>query len=85
MSSRFLEGRTDGKLADVFVNDNVVENNVNCCQFIQHTQLLFHNATNGDDPEFVRVTINAKNTHVTTSFNVVANMAICPTCIIVVQ
>ncbi len=85
MSSIFLKGHIDGKLVDVFVTESVVENNVDCCQFVRHAQLLLHNATNGDDHKFVRVIISAKNTHVTTSFNVVANMAIYPTYIILVQ
>ncbi len=85
MSSRFLRGPIDGKLTDVLVVENVVENNVDCCQFLQHAQLLFHKATNGNDPKFVITTISAKNIHVTTPFNVVVNMAISPTCIIVVQ
>jgi hypothetical protein len=46
---------------------------------------MFHNATSGNDLEFERATTSAKSIHATTSFNVVANMAICPACIIIAQ
>lgn len=80
-----MKGPINGKLTNILATKSVVENNVDCCQLFRHVQLLLHNVTNENDPMFVRATVNAKSTHVTTSLNVAANMAICPTCIIVVQ
>ncbi len=80
-----MRGPTNDELVDVHVAENVVENNVDYCRFFWHVQLLFHNATNGNDLNFVKAITSAKSTHATTSFNVAIDMAICPTCIIVVQ
>jgi len=74
-----MKGPINGKLTNILATKSVVENNVNCCRLFQHVQLLFHNVTNGNDPMFVKATVNAKNTHVTISLNVATNMAICVT------